>query len=180
MPDVLLATDADWVADEVEAALGGDHQVRRVRRGVDVTGEVAAAAPALVVLDLQIGNVGGMATCMSLRLDARLPSVPVLMLLDRDDDVFLARRCEADGWLVKPLDAFSMRRAATSLLEGGRWPKDSTPAPVEPVSAAAADADDEPAAPGDAAAEPEAPAVDLSGRKGRRRRKSGDPAGVAE
>ena len=28
------------------------------------------------------------------------------MLLDRDADVFLARRSDADGWLVKPLDAF--------------------------------------------------------------------------
>jgi DNA-binding response OmpR family regulator len=176
MPDVVLATDADWVADEVEAALGGDHEVRRVRRGVDVTGEVAASAPALVVLDLQIGNMGGMATCMSLRLDAgvgRLPSVPILMLLDRSDDVFLARRSEADGWLVKPLDAFSLRRAATSLLDGGRWPKDSTPAPIEP---AAAPSDHEPAP------DPVEPVevADLSARKGRRRRKSGDPAGVAE
>ena len=124
MPDVLLATDADWIADEVEAALGGDHVVTRVRRGADVAPSVAASAPALVVLDLQIGNMGGMATCMNLRLDAgagRLPHVPILMLLDRADDVFLAKRSEADGWLVKPLDAFRLRRAATKVLDGGEW-----------------------------------------------------------
>ena len=124
MPDVLLATDADWIADEVEAALGGDHQVVRVRRGADVPASVAQLHPALVVLDLQIGNMGGMATCMALRLDAgagRLPHVPILMLLDRADDVFLAKRSEADGWLVKPIDAFRLRRAATALLEGRTW-----------------------------------------------------------
>ncbi|MBA2281951.1 MAG: response regulator transcription factor, partial [Acidimicrobiia bacterium] len=135
MPDVLLATDADWIADDVEAALGGDHEVRRVRRGVDVTGEVASSPPDLVVLDLQIGNMGGMATCMSLHLDAgagRLAAVPILMLLDRADDVFLARRSSADGWLVKPIDAFGLRRAATSLLSGGRWPAD----PQQPAAAA--------------------------------------------
>ena len=38
------------------------------------------------------------------------------MLLDRDADVFLARRSGADGWVVKPLDAFSLRRAATAIL----------------------------------------------------------------
>jgi DNA-binding response OmpR family regulator len=124
MADVLLATDADWIADEVEAALGGDHVVHRVRRGAEVPGEVASLRPALVVLDLQIGNMGGMATCMSLRLDAgagRLPHVAILMLLDRSADVFLARRCEADGWMIKPLDAFRLRRAATTLIEGGTW-----------------------------------------------------------
>jgi DNA-binding response OmpR family regulator len=124
VPDVLLATDADWIHDDVEAALGGDHVVVRVRRGADVPGEVLRLTPALVVLDLQIGNMGGMATCMALRLDAgagRLPQVPILMLLDRKDDVFLARRSEADGWMVKPLDAFRLRRAATALLTGGTW-----------------------------------------------------------
>jgi DNA-binding response OmpR family regulator len=124
VPDVLLATDADWIHDEVEAALGGEHEVLRVRRGADVHAEVARLRPALVVLDLQIGNMGGMATCMELRLEAgagRLPYVPILMLLDRDADVFLARRSEADGWMVKPLDGFRVRRAATALLEGGTW-----------------------------------------------------------
>ena len=77
--------------------------------------------PDLVVLDLQIGNMGGMAACMDIRLDEsvdRLPHIPVLMLLDRDVDAFLANRSEADGWIVKPLDAFRLRRAATALLAG--------------------------------------------------------------
>jgi DNA-binding response OmpR family regulator len=124
VPDVLLATDADWIADEVEAALGGDHDVHRVRRGAEVPGKVKELSPALAVLDLQIGNMGGMATSMALRLDAgagRLPAVPILMLLDRADDIFLAKRSEADGWMVKPLDAFRLRRAATALLDGGTW-----------------------------------------------------------
>jgi hypothetical protein len=42
----------------------------------------------------------------------------VLMLLDRQADVFLAKRSGAEGWIVKPLDAFSLRNAATAILEG--------------------------------------------------------------
>jgi DNA-binding response OmpR family regulator len=122
MSEVLLATDADWIHQEVAAALDGEHTVTRVRRGADVRTAVAEREPALVILDLQIGNMGGMATCIDLRLEAgagRLPDVPVLMLLDREADVFLAKRSDADGWLVKPLDAFRLRRGVTAILEGG-------------------------------------------------------------
>jgi hypothetical protein len=61
---------------------------------------------------------------MSLRLEegaGRLARRPVLMLLDRRDDVFLARRCDADGWVLKPLDALRLRRAADALLQGGEF-----------------------------------------------------------
>jgi AmiR/NasT family two-component response regulator len=43
---------------------------------------------------------------------------PVLLLLDREVDVFLAKEAEADGWLVKPLDAFGTLRAVESALAG--------------------------------------------------------------
>ncbi|WP_208028262.1 response regulator [Rhabdothermincola sediminis] len=122
MPTVLLATDADWVFDEVDAALADDQTtVYRVRRGVDVIPAIRELQPDLVVLDLQIGNMGGMATCMAIRNEEgadRLPITAVLMLLDRAADVFLAHRADADGWLIKPLDAFRLRKAAEVLLDG--------------------------------------------------------------
>ena len=122
MPRVLLATDADWIHEDIDAALAGDDiEVLRVREGVEVLPTVHELEPDLVVLDLQIGNMGGMAACMSIRLDesvGKLEHVPVLILLDRDVDAFLAHRAEADGWIVKPLDAFRLRRAATALLAG--------------------------------------------------------------
>lgn len=120
MPEVLVATDADAVFAEVDAALAdATTKVVRVRAGKDVGPAVAERAPDLVVLDLQIGNMGGIATCLHLRHEAgadRLPEVPVLMLLDRQADVFLATRSGADGWLVKPLDAFALRSAAIAIL----------------------------------------------------------------
>jgi DNA-binding NarL/FixJ family response regulator len=125
---VLIATDAEWVIDEVEAALADDETVvLRVRNGREVTPAVAEHQPDLVVLDLQIGSMGGIAACLDLRHEegaGRLEHVPVLVLLDREADVHLARRSGAEGWLIKPLDAFRLRRAAEALLAGGDWVED--------------------------------------------------------
>ena len=125
MPLVLIATDADAVADEVAAAIEDEGtSVLRVRAGADVPGAVGEHEPDLVVLDLQIGNMGGMAVAQHLRAEAdmgRLPDTAVLMLLDRAADVFLAKRSDADGWLLKPLDSFRLRKAATALLAGDEW-----------------------------------------------------------
>ena len=130
--DVLVVTDAPWVLDDVSAAISGPEvSVRTVSAGVDVLPAVRASLPDLVVLDLQVGNMGGMAACLNLRLEegaGRLGHVPVLMLLDRRADVFLARRSEADGWVVKPLDALRTRAAVRALLAGNRY-EDATNAP---------------------------------------------------
>jgi DNA-binding NarL/FixJ family response regulator len=127
--EVLIASDARWVVEEVTAALSNiDDTFREVNRGADVLTAVAEHTPDLAVIDLQIGNMGGMAACLELRLEegaGRLPHVPVLMLLDRRPDVFLARRSQAEGWLVKPLDALRLRKAMTAVMGGGTYEDDS-------------------------------------------------------
>src|SRR6476469_6949418 len=139
--DVLVVTDAPWVLDDVSAAISGPEvSVRTVSAGVDVLPAVRASLPDLVVLDLQVGNMGGMAACLNLRLEegaGRLEHVPVLMLLDRRPDVFLARRSEADGWVVKPLDALRTRAAVRALLAGDTYHDDTHLPPTIPVASPA-------------------------------------------
>ncbi len=122
---ILLATDSDDLFAEVDNALasdGADHvDVWRVRKGADVLRTVQVKKPDLVILDLQIGNMGGVATCIAIRQEEgfdRLTPRPVALLLDRAADVYLAQQAGADGWLVKPLDALRLRRLATELLAG--------------------------------------------------------------
>lgn len=129
MPDVIVASDAPWILADVSAVLSGpDDVVRAVNAGEEVLPAVRDRCPDLVILDLQIGNMGAMATCMDLRLEesgGRAPHVPVLFLLDRRADVFLARRAEADGWVIKPTDPIRLRRAVRAILGGGRFEDES-------------------------------------------------------
>lgn len=144
---ILLATDADWVVDEVTAALGDTETSFTVcRDGRAVVGAIQSHTPALAIVDLQVGSMGGMAITMAMRHDesaGALPHVPVLLLLDRPADVFLAQRSGADGWLIKPLDALRLKRAAIALHEGGSF-AEGVPEPAD-HTASADSSEEEPA-----------------------------------
>lgn len=130
---VLIAADADWLVDELVAALGGpDVSFTVCTEGREVSRIVGQADDEaddetddgfdVGIFDLQIGSMGGMAVTLALRLDesaGAVPHVPVLMLLDRVADVHLARRSGADGWLVKPLDPLRLERAVRAVTAGG-------------------------------------------------------------
>lgn len=128
--DVLIASDSEAVRADVRAVLSGrpDTTVREVSSGMEVREAAVEQLPDLVIVDLQMGSMGGFATTLDLRLDesgGRIGHVPVLMLLDRRADVFLARRSDAEGWIVKPLDPIRLRTAINALLEGGAYHDDS-------------------------------------------------------
>jgi DNA-binding response OmpR family regulator len=138
VPSILVASDAPSVrADIIGTVSQPDITIREARSGPEVMASVVEELPDLVVVDLQMGNMGGMAVCLELRLEAsydRIGHVPVLMLLDRRPDVFLARRSGAEGWLVKPLDPIRLRRAISALLDGGTF-YDESYQPIPVVSA---------------------------------------------
>lgn len=125
MPEIVIATDSAAVFDDVSSVVAGpDVRIRWVRAGEAVREELNARPADLAVVDMQITAMGGIAVAFDLRLEAdagRLDPCPVLLLLDRRADVFLARRSGAEGWILKPLDPIRLRRAVGALLGGGTW-----------------------------------------------------------
>ena len=124
MPHVLIASDAPWVHDEVKAALGQSTTAQSLVSGRAVRRAMKQQPADLVVLDSQMGNMGGVAVTLDLHNETsggRLPHVPILLLLDRQPDVYLARNAKVEGYLVKPLDPMRLRRAITALLAGDRY-----------------------------------------------------------
>jgi CheY-like chemotaxis protein len=132
---ILVASDAPSLRREIRSAIGGPStEVLEASSGPEAIAMTREHESDLVVVDMQMGNMGGMAVCLELRLQETyedVAHVPVLMLLDRRPDVFLARRSGAEGWLVKPLDPLRLRRASEALVAGGSYEDDSyRPVPV--------------------------------------------------
>lgn len=113
MIKVLLVADEPWIANEVDAALADE---RYVVSQTDEPGQAAVLAADIdadiVLADMQVASRGGMAIARTIR-DAvatdGLEPTPVILLLDRVADEFLARRSGADAWLVKPFNGFDLR-----------------------------------------------------------------------
>ncbi len=122
MARLLIVTDSAELEAQLASTLesGGD-TIYAADSGRNVVTAVNELEPQLVILDSQIGSMGGIAISTDLRLEAgagRAPDTKILLLLDRRADVFMARRSGADGYLVKPLNALLLRKAVSELLSG--------------------------------------------------------------
>lgn len=138
VPYVLVASDSPAVHAEVKSVLPQpEYEVLLLDSGAEVLPAAKERTPDLVICDLMIAGMGGMATCLELRLETsggRLPDVPVLLLLDRRADTFLAQRSGAQGWVVKPLDPIRLRKGVRTILAGERYEDTSFKPTTVPVA----------------------------------------------
>lgn len=121
MTDILVVSDSSWVVNDVRSALtDSSFSIDVVADPRTAPAETAERQPDLVIIDLQVGSMGGMAVTRAVR-DSTLDGdsrPPVVLLLDRDADAFLAGRSGADGWLRKPFSADALRATIDGLLTG--------------------------------------------------------------
>jgi CheY-like chemotaxis protein len=108
-----LATVLELNAYRVETAESGEEACQRVREGCE---------PALVLLDLQMSGMDGLATLRQLR-ELR-PRLKVIMCsaVDDPDIVNAAAHLGAQGYLVKPIQHLYLSAAVESCLREGRPP----------------------------------------------------------
>lgn len=113
MPKVLVITDSNWVINDVRALLGlGDWEIEVLGDPYEVVPTIKELAPDAVVIDLQIGSMGGMAVVREILSVMDHEERPrLVLLLDRAADSFLAKRAGADSWVVKPFEAHELRVA---------------------------------------------------------------------
>ena len=126
---VLVASALPSLRHSVRSTLEGpDLEVLEAATGRDAVRVAIDQEVDLAILDLQIGAMGAFAICSELHNRESFGDafhVPVLMLLDRRPDVFLARRASAEGFCVKPIEPSRLRRAVRALLDGGTFEDDA-------------------------------------------------------
>ncbi len=124
------------------------HQIRSAIESTDIkvieleSGRLVRDAAAnqydldLVIVDSQIGSMGGFAVIQDLHLeeyDNRIPQIPSLILLDRRADAWMARQVAAEGFLVKPLNPVKISKAVKAILNGHTY-YDESYAPISAMT----------------------------------------------
>ena len=117
MSRILVVADEPWVRNEVHAALSEPGIELTDHPDPESVASVAAEGGVdVVIVDLQVGSMGGMAVTRALRGSRpRDAAIPVILLLDRAADAFLAGRSGADAWVLKPFSATELREALGSV-----------------------------------------------------------------
>lgn len=119
MAKVLLVADAPWAINDVRASLSdAGYDLVLVTDPREAADARLEEDPDIVLIDLQVGSMGGFAVVRDLRDAAAAagePPVPAVLLLDRSVDTFLAGRSGADAWLLKPVASFELRSVVDEL-----------------------------------------------------------------
>lgn len=118
MPGVLLVVSDDpEVADELRFGLPGGIEVASAHDARDAIEKLASLTPRAVVVDLQTGSAGGFALARDMSQIARLAAIPVIVLLEREADSWLAAQAGATLALKKPVDGSVLLAAVSSVLD---------------------------------------------------------------
>jgi len=105
MPTILIVEDDPDIAELIARYLEkAGHRTLQTASGVDGLARARAARPDLVVLDLMLPGMSGLAVCESLRADPELASVPVIMVTARgeESDKVAGLELGADDYVTKP------------------------------------------------------------------------------
>ncbi len=123
MAHLLLVADDTWVENDVAAAVTDPGTI------IETTDEPERAAEMLAgqrydaaIVDMQVGSMGGMAIIRLLKdamASGDVDTTPIVLLLDRQADTFLAKRAGADSFIVKPFSSQQLRSALTAFDPAG-------------------------------------------------------------
>ena len=113
MPVALVIADSNWVVNDVRSALTfGDWDVEALTDPRQASSAVTESRPDVVIIDMQVHSMGGMAIVRAVRAAFQdSPPPRMVLLLDRSADRFIAKRARADAWVVKAFVASELRNA---------------------------------------------------------------------
>ena len=113
---VLCVSRDQSILDDARYAFPADVEASCVSDAREAWKELERLTPHAVIVDLQSGSAGGFDLARDMSQNERLEGVPILMLLQRPEDAWLARQGGADAFLVKPVVSDELVRETLALI----------------------------------------------------------------
>ena len=116
---ILLAEDELDIQYVTQVALeDAGHQVVTANDGVVALARARAEPFDVVLLDVMMPNLDGLAVCKQIKADPQIRTLPVIFLSARSQqfEVEAGVRLGALGYIIKPFDMFGLSREISVLL----------------------------------------------------------------
>jgi DNA-binding response OmpR family regulator len=136
---IVVCDDEDAIAHLINMALGdAGYLCLRARDGEQAIFLATVESPDLMILDVMMPKVDGMAACKKIKSDPILSRIPILMLtsLAGVDDKVKGLEAGADDYLAKPFDLRELHARVRALLRSSRRERDRSPTTHLPGPAA--------------------------------------------
>lgn len=118
-PLVLVVDDDPDILDAICDILDAEgYRIARARHGVEALAQVTAERPALILLDLMMPVMDGVAFAHALRERAPAWDVPILVI-SADGNPQRAASVGARGYLAKPFDIDALLAHVAAMTSGG-------------------------------------------------------------
>ncbi len=105
---IYVVDDEEDILDLVEYILGKENfRVKRFLTGEEIVPAMRGEKPHLLLLDLMLPGIDGLEVCKTLKSDADLKDVPVIMLTAKGEDADIVSGLElgADDYITKPFNS---------------------------------------------------------------------------
>ncbi len=129
MARILVVEDNPDIAELIVHYLQrANHDVERLASGSEVLPRVRAILPDLIVLDLMLPGMDGLAICQALRGQGATAGIPIIMLTARGEEADRVRGLElgADDYVTKPFSPKELVARVAAMLRRAERPR--TPA----------------------------------------------------
>lgn len=113
---LLVVSEDPAVEEEVRFGVPEGLDVVSVNDAGSANEALLSLTPVAVIVDLQTGNAGGYGLARDMSQTLRLAAIPVIVLIERDQDRWLAQQAGATVALRKPLDSNALWTAVSSVL----------------------------------------------------------------
>ncbi len=134
MPKVLVVDDDADILDLIKHSfLIRDFTVLEAQNGEDGIALCKKECPDLLILDLSLPDMDGVAVCQALKQNSHTQEIPILMLTGRTSVVDRVKGLEtgADDYLTKPFDPLELFARAKVLLRRNKKAQGESRTPVK-------------------------------------------------
>jgi DNA-binding response OmpR family regulator len=113
---ILVVSRDERIAEEARLGFNQDLEIVHARDAREAIALLRTFLPACVIVDIHTGSSGGVGLSRDMQDLAHLRDVPILMLLERDQDRWLAGQAGADAIRTKPLGTSELVDEVTRLI----------------------------------------------------------------